>query len=112
MKPIEIAFEYGRNLPEFENLQKAEEYFFSLIELCGSSLKKLFSESFEVDLQYSFDFLDTFDRIVRECISSKKYESTGFTLEQFDQLLGVYFGDFAVKNRFGKWVVREDLLIR
>ena len=74
MKPIEIAFEYGRNLPEFENLQKAEEYFFSLIELCGSSLKKLLSESFEVDLQYSFDFLDTFDTIVRECISSKKYD--------------------------------------
>ena len=24
----------------------------------------------------------------------------------------MYFGDFAVKNRFGKWVVREDLLIR
>jgi hypothetical protein len=112
MKPVEIAFEYGQSLPEFENLQKAEEYFFSVIEVCGTNLKKLFSDGFEVDLQYSFDFLDTFDKIVIECISSRKYQSIGFTPEQFNQLLGVYFGDFAVKNRFGKWVVRENLLVK
>ena len=112
MKPIEVAIEYGLKLREFENLEKAEEYFFPLIEQYGNELKKLFSTVFNTDLQYSFSFLDIFDKIVRECISTKKYESIGLTHETFDRALGVYFGDLAVKNRFGKWIVKEDEFVK
>ena len=30
----------------------------------------------------------------------------------FDRALGVYFGELAVRNRYGKWVVREDGFVR
>ncbi|HCS20939.1 MAG TPA: hypothetical protein DIW47_10345 [Bacteroidetes bacterium] len=112
MKPIEVAIENGLKLREFENLKKAEEFFLPLIEQYGNELKKLFFDVFNTDLQYSFTFLDIFDKIVRECISGKKYESTGLTLEKFDRALGVYFGDLAVKTRFGKWVVKEDGFVK
>ena len=112
MKPIEVAIEQGLKLKEFENLEEAEEYFFPLIKLNSDLLRKLFSELFNTELQYSFQFLSTFDRLVNQCISSKKYEYFGLTLEQFDRLLGVYFGELAVKNRYGKWIVREDGFVK
>jgi hypothetical protein len=112
MKPIEVAIEQGLKLKEFENLGMAEEYFFPLINLNSDILRKLFAELFNTDLQYSFIFLSTFDRIVNQCLSSKKYEYFGLTLEQFDRLLGVYFGELAVKNRYGKWIVLEDGFVK
>jgi hypothetical protein len=112
MKPIEVAIQRALSLREFESLEKAEEYFFPLIEYYNNQLKKLFQEVFNTELQYSFSFLDVFDRIVKECISNKKYESIGLTVEQFDWALGTYFGELAVKNRYGKWVVKEEIVVK
>jgi|688.fasta_scaffold448565_1 hypothetical protein len=112
MKPIEVAIEHGLSLKEFESLEKAEEYFFPLIEHYREKLRQLFLQAFNTDLRYSFEFLNVFDKIVRECISEKRFESIGLTLDQFDRALGVYFGDFAVKNRYGKWIVQEYGLVK
>lgn len=112
MKPIEVAIEHGLKLKEFNSQEEAEKYFFSQIEYHRNELKNVFSETFKTDLQYSFEFLDTFDKIVRECFIDKKFELIGLTLERFDKALGVYFGDLAVKNRYGKWVVKEDGFVK
>jgi hypothetical protein len=112
MKPIEIPLKQGLKLKEFDNLGKAEEYFFSLINSSIAILSKMFVESYNTDLQYSFKFLSTFDSIINQCLSAKKYEHFGLKLEQFDRVLGVYFGELAVKNRYGKWIVREDGFVK
>ena len=105
---MKVAIKHGQKLKEFRNKSEAEEYFFAYKD---SSLEKLermclHSDCFSAD--YSVDSLKELEKWYFDLYENYEFDKIGIAREEFEKIMGVYFGEVAVKNNVdAKWEIWE-----
>ncbi len=105
---MKAAIEYGDILRSFKDLSEAEDFLFAYKDIL---LKKLESSCLNNALftaDYSVDSLTKIEKWYFDLCEQKEFTKIGITQETFEKMMGMYFGEVAVRNNAeARWVVRE-----
>ena len=110
-KSIEVAIKVGKKMMSFNNLEEAEEYFFSYKDYLKKHLEEICLNNIELD--YSLTSLKRIEQFYFELYEKDKFKKMSTTREEFEKMIGIYFGECAIKNKKNcRWFVEEYAFVK
>lgn len=107
-KPIDIAREFGGQLPSFSNLAEATDYFERYRQAGLQALADLIAEKPGFTMDYSPDSLKSLEDVYFNLIETSRFPDLGLSQQAFESLMGIYFAAVATRNaRDAHWIVQE-----
>ena len=105
---MKAAIEYGDILRSFKDLSEAEDFFYTYKDIILKNLESISLRNALFTADYSVDSLTKIEKWYFDLYEKKEFYKIGITQETFEKMMGVYYGEVAVRNNAeARWVVRE-----
>ena len=105
---MKAAIEYGDILRSFKDLSEAEDFFYTYKDIILKNLESICIKNALFTADYSVDSLTKIEKWYFDLYEKKEFSKIGITQETFEKMMGVYYGEVAVRNNAeARWVVRE-----
>lgn len=103
---LKAAFDYGAQLPEFENYEEAQQFYFGIRDRYLRMLTEI-SGRMTFNMDYSPESLKSLEKLYFQLHERNLFEDTGTSRETFECCMGFYYGEVVVRNCAGvRWEVR------
>jgi hypothetical protein len=106
----EIALKYGQQLPAFESLVEAEQYYRALRERHLALLVEIPAEQPSFIPNYSPESLKQLEKLYFQLYDTDSFASVGTDRETFEICMAMYFGETAVRCAHAQWIVEPYFL--
>ena len=105
---LKAAIKYGEKLSEFNDISEAEDYFFSYKDYFLNKFETICSQNSYFSLDYTVESLKKIEKWYFDLYEKNEFNKVGFTQDEFESIMDVYFGEVVVKNNEdAKWLVTE-----
>ena len=105
---LKIAIKYGEKLNEFNDISEAEDYFFSYKDNLLDKFETICSQNSYFSPDYTVESLKKIEKWYFDLYEKNEFDKAGFTQDEFEGTMAVYFGEVVVKNNEdAKWLVTE-----
>ena len=111
-KSYELVLKHSQKLKSFSSKEDAEEFFFSLKDNLLKKLENICTDCAFFKMDYTLESIKNIEKWYFELYEKNEFEILGTSREEFEEILGIYWGECAIKyNSSSIWIVEEDWLI-
>ena len=111
-KSYELLLKQGQGLKDFSSKEKAEEYYFLLKEYLMKKLDLFSSNCNFFEMDYTLESIKNIEKWYFDLIDKNEFESIGTQREEFEEILGIYWGECAIRyDSLYHWSVFEHYLV-
>jgi hypothetical protein len=107
-KPLNVAREFGEQLPSFASLADASRHFERYRQAGIQTLESLATSLPGFAMDYSPDSLKSLEEAYFKLAESAGFEDLGLTQQAFESLIGVYFAAVVTRNDPSARLVVEE----
>ena len=105
---LKVAKLHGLKMKGFKNISEAEEFFSSFRDLLIDKFSEICYKNGFNSFDYSVESLKDLEKLYFELFDENKFSTIGLSREEFEQCMGLYFGEVVIRNnKDAKYVVNE-----
>lgn len=105
---LKVAIKYGKKLKKIHDISEAEDYFFSYKDDLLKKLEAVSTQNSYFLPDYTVESLKRIEKWYFDLYEKGEFHKVGFTQDEFESIMSVYFGEVVVKNnKDAKWLVEE-----